>query len=146
MLPASVLLAAAVLQPNPLSVSFRVGLPDPQKAGLVSLLRHPILWAFVLWSGSHLVANSDLVSVILFGGPALFSLAGMRRLEWRARQRLSEMDYAAALAATGGGPAARLRRVAFWPSLRQLAAGLLLYLVLLLLHDPVIGVDPRAWL
>lgn len=143
---ACILFAAAVFQPNALSVSFRSGLPDPRKASLATLLRHPLLWAFFLWAGSHLVANGDLVSVILFGSLAVFSLAGMKRLESRARQRLSATDYAAATALYEGGVGARLRRIGALRALVEVAAGVLLYAALLHLHGPVIGVDPLAWL
>lgn len=143
---ACILFAAAVLQPNPLSVSFRAGLPDPRKAGLATLLRHPLLWAFFLWAGSHLVANGDLVSVVLFGSLAVFSLAGMRRLERRAKQRLSAADHAAAVALHEGGLGARLRRVVVLGALMEIAAGVVLYVALLHLHGPVIGIEPLAWL
>jgi len=146
MLPACILLAGALWQPSPLSVTFRGGLPDPGKAGLVARIRHPILWAFVLWSASHLIANGDLVSAILFGCLSLFSLAGMKRLERRARERLSEADYAAAAALTGGGPLARFAGLAKARAVLEVLAGLLLYVALLYLHGPVIGVDPLTWL
>jgi uncharacterized membrane protein len=145
MLPASVLVAGAAFEPNPLSVTFRSGLPDPRKSGLATLLRHPLLWAFFLWSASHLIANGDLVGFILFGSLAVFSLAGMKRLERRARQRLSAADYAAALALTSGGLGERLRRVASLQSLVDVFVGLVLYAALLYLHGPVIGVEPLAW-
>ncbi|MEQ8402470.1 MAG: NnrU family protein [Roseitalea porphyridii] len=145
MLPASVLLAAAAFEPNPLSVSIRSGRPDAQKSGLALLLRHPLLWAFFLWSASHLVANGDLVSVILFGSLSVFGLAGMKLLEGRARRRLSAADFAAVTARTRGGIAERLARVRPLRGLADLGAGLLLYAVLLKLHGPVIGVDPLAW-
>jgi uncharacterized membrane protein len=111
---------------------------------LATLLRHPLLWAFFLWSASHLIANGDLVGFILFGSLAAFSLAGMRRLERRARERLSEADYAAALALTSGGLGERLRRVASLQSLVDVFVGLVLYAALLYLHGPVIGVEPLA--
>ena len=146
MLPACILVAAAFWQPSPLSVSFRGGLPDPQKAGLTARIRHPILWGFFLWSAGHLIANGDLVGVILFGSLAVFSLAGMKRLERRARDRLSEADFAAAVALTSGGPAARLSGLSKGRTVAEIAAGLLLYVLLLHLHGPVIGANPLAWL
>ncbi|WP_193368573.1 NnrU family protein [Pelagibius marinus] len=146
MLPACILLAGALWQPSPLSVSFRGGLADPRRAGLVAQVRHPVLWAFFLWAASHLVANGDLVSFILFASLAAFSLAGMKRMERRARARLSEADYAAATAQTAGGPGARLRRVVRLFALIDLLAGVLLYAALLHLHEPVIGLNPLAWL
>ena len=146
LLPACVLLVAGTARPNPLSVSFRAGLPAARNSGIAGVLRHPILWAFFLWAASHLVANGDVVSVILFGGLALFSLAGMKRLEVRARARLPEADYAVAVAATSGSPGQRLRRAACPATLWQLGAGAVLYLGLLHLHGPVIGVAPLDWL
>jgi uncharacterized membrane protein len=142
MLPAALLFVAGAATPNPLSVSFRSGLPKADATGLARLLRHPILWAFFLWAGSHLVANGDLVSVILFGALALFSLAGMKRLERRARARLSEADFAAARAFTGGGAGRRLRLALSRRGLLEALAGLAVYAALLHLHGPVIGVDP----
>ena len=146
MLPASILLAGAVAQPSPLSVTFRGGLPDPGRTGLVGRLRHPILWAFFLCSASNLVANGDLVGVVLFGSLALFSLVGMKRMEGRARSRLSAQDYALAEALTSGGPAARFAGLAKGRALVEVLSGLLLYVALLHLHGPVIGVAPQTWL
>mgnify|MGYP002625717770 CR=1 FL=1 len=146
MLPACILLAGGLWQPSPLSVTFRSGLPDPRKAGLVARIRHPFLWAFFLWSASHLVANGDLVSVILFASLALVSLAGMKRLEERARTRLPEADYEAAAALSSGGPLARFNGLAKGRALAEGLAGLLLYEALLHLHGPVIGIDPLIWL
>lgn len=145
MLPASILFAGALWQPSPLSVSFRGGLADPRRAGLVAQLRHPVLWAFFLWAASHLIANGDLVSLILFASLAAFSLTGRQRMERRARSRLSEADYAAAAAQTSGGLAARLKRVVPLRGLLDIVLGVLLYAALLHLHRPVIGVSPLAW-
>ena len=145
MLPASILLAGALWQPSPLSVSFRGGLPDPARAGLVAQLRHPLLWAFFLWAASHLIANGDLVSLILFGSLALFSLAGMKRMEGRARQRLSAPEVAAAEALTSGGPLTRLRRVAPLCGLADVIVGGVVYAAVLHLHEPVIGIAPLAY-
>ncbi len=146
MLPASILLAGALWQPSPLSVSFRGGAADPRRAGLVAQVRHPVLWAFFLWAAGHFIANGDLVSLVLFGSLAAFSLAGMKRMERRARSRLPEADYAAAAAQTAGGPAARLKRVVPPRGLLDIVLGVLLYAALLHLHGPVIGVSPLAWL
>jgi uncharacterized membrane protein len=146
MLPASVLFVAAAGQPSPLSVSFRGGLPAQGRTGLSGLLRHPLLWAFFLWSGSHLIANGDVVGVILFGSLSLFSLFGMKRLETRAARRLSPEDLATVQACYAGGLAARVKRLSPWRLVIEAGLGVLLYAALLHLHGPVIGVDPRAWL
>ncbi|WP_299618461.1 NnrU family protein [Pelagibius sp.] len=144
MLPACLLMAGAVLRPNPLSVAFAGGMTDPRAPGVLALTRHPILWAFFLWAGSHAVANGDLVALILFGALAAFSLSGMRRLERRAAGRLSADDLAAARAIARGPVLDRLRHLATLRAAFEALIGLLLYGGLLLLHGPVIGVEPLA--
>lgn len=145
MLPASILLAGALWQPSPLSVSFRGGAADPERAGPVAQIRHPLLWGFFLWAAGHLVANGDLVSLILFGSLALFSLAGMKRLEQRARQRLPAAEIAAAEALTSGGPLDRIKRIAPLRGVLDIVLGVVLYGALLHLHEPVIGIAPLAY-
>jgi uncharacterized membrane protein len=49
--------------------------------------------AFLLWSASHLVANGDFVSAILFGTLALFSVQGMLALDRRSRKKLGEQEW-----------------------------------------------------
>ena len=139
---ACVLLAAGAGRANPLSVSFRGGPADAARPGVLAITRHPILWAFALWGGSHAAANGDLVSVALFGGFAVFALVGMRGLERRARRRGETAGFALAQGPLG----ARLRRAASWRLAGEAALGLVLFLVLLALHGPAVGVDPTAWL
>ena len=142
MLPACLLFAGAALRPNPLSVSFAGGLGDPKAPGLLALTRHPILWAFFLWAASHLIANGDLVSLILFGSFALFSLLGMKRLEGRARTRLSQAEFDAATTVATGPLAARAGRAVSLRCFFELLAGVLLYGLFVYFHELVIGVDP----
>lgn len=78
-------LVAGLMSANPLSISFRAGdRPD----AIVAITRHPVLWGFLLWALAHIPPNGDLVSVILFGGMAAFSLAGFAILDAKARRRL----------------------------------------------------------
>lgn len=144
MVPACLLVAGAATRPNPLSVSFVDGAVDYRQPGVLALVRHPILWAFFLWSASHAIANGDLVALILFGGFALFSLAGMRLLERRARRSLTSAVFEGAMAVAKGGLADRIRRAMSLRVAIEFAMGLLLYAALLALHGPVIGVDPLA--
>nr|WP_108783225.1 NnrU family protein [Pontivivens insulae] len=39
-----------------------------------TLLRHPMLTGFLIWTAAHLLVNGDLSSVILFGGLGLWSV------------------------------------------------------------------------
>lgn len=79
------LVLAGLFSPNPLSITLRQSGPPGAIAGVT---RHPVLWGFLLWSLGHLMANGDLRSLLLFGGFALFSLAGMAMLDKRAKRRL----------------------------------------------------------
>ena len=47
---AFILLIASALSPNPLSVSMRPAPADTALPAVVSITRHPILWAFGLWA------------------------------------------------------------------------------------------------
>lgn len=145
MLPACILFVGGALRPNPLSVSFAGGAVDAQRPGLLAVTRHPVLWAFFFWSAGHVVANGDLVALILFGAFAAFSLLGMRRLEKRAKARLPAADFAAAHAVTAGPLLPRLAKLATLRSAVEVLLGLALYVVLLLLHGPVIGAYPLAY-
>jgi uncharacterized membrane protein len=89
------LLGGAAVRPNPLSVSFRRSGSQSGIGGVLTITRHPILWAFLLWSASHLLANGDLVAVILFGSLTLFAIQGMFALDRRGRKKLGEREWGA---------------------------------------------------
>jgi uncharacterized membrane protein len=142
------LLIAGVLCPNPLSVGFRGMVFQPASPGIVGITRHPILWGLSLWAGSHVVANGDLVSTIMFGGFALFALAAMPMIDarrqrqlgmgWNARARgTSIMPFGAFL--QGGGARASWPAGVLPVSLIATAAMFLLFLVF---HAPLFGPDP----
>ena len=138
--------AAGATRPNPLSVSFVGGALDGVRPGILALVRHPILWAFFLWSASHVVANGDFVALVMFGGFALFSLAGMRIMERRAKRRMGSDAFAAAMAVARGSFDQRMRRALSGRLGVETLAGLVLYVAVLVLHGPVIGLDPLAYL
>lgn len=145
-MPCAVALAAfGVAAPNPLSFDGRRGGFDPAHPGVAGVVRHPLLWAFLIWSLAHLLVNGDLAHVILFGAFALFSLAGMAMIDARKRRllgaewhRLAAHSSSWPLAAWFGGrwrPAGR-------PSSQRLAIAVVVWLGLLGLHPIVIGVSP----
>jgi uncharacterized membrane protein len=146
MLPALILFVGGMVSPNPLSISFGRGAFDPERPGIVGVTRHPVLWGFALWSGAHVVPNGDLVSVIMFGGFCLFSLAGMKMIDRRKRRslgaaweklagRTSLLPFGAAISGrTGLAPTHLL--------LGWTAIGIAAYAALLFLHPLLFGVDP----
>lgn len=83
---ALVFLVAGLLSPNPASITLRR--PDRAPGAITTVTRHPVLWGFALWAGSHLVPNGDLRSLLLFGSLFAFALLGMFITDRRARRRL----------------------------------------------------------
>ncbi|KKC31330.1 NnrU family protein [Devosia psychrophila] len=81
-------LVAGLSSPNPASITFRK--PGAVPGAITAITRHPVLWGFALWAGSHLVANGDLRSVLLFGILFAYSILGMFMIDRRARRRLGD--------------------------------------------------------
>ena len=81
-----VLLVAGLASPNPASITLRR--PGRKAGAVTTITRHPVLWGFALWAGSHLVPNGDLRSLLLFGALLAFALLGMITTDRRARRRL----------------------------------------------------------
>ncbi|WP_298493448.1 NnrU family protein [uncultured Maritimibacter sp.] len=133
------ILALGIARPNPLSFggggNFRF---NPAHPGIVGYTRHPLLAAIALWALAHLVANGDLAHVILFGLFVGFSVLGMRMIDRRKQRELGDATwhhYAATRRelSIGGNGAVRL------------GLAVTLYLLLILLHGPIIGVWPVAF-
>ena len=145
MLVASILLAFGLTSPNPLSIGRSSGKSfDPARPGIAGFVRHPVLWATLVWSAAHLVPNGDLAHVIVFGMFAAFSVAGMLLLDRRARRRLGVEQWQALSRQTSNIPFARLGR-GWWPRLdgasaAKLAVAVALYLLLLFGHPYFAGV------
>ncbi|MDH3229499.1 MAG: NnrU family protein [Alphaproteobacteria bacterium] len=57
-------------------------------AGIVTVTRHPFLWAVALWAVGHIAANGDVSSLILFGGMTVLALGGMAHIDHRRRLSL----------------------------------------------------------
>jgi uncharacterized membrane protein len=86
---ACVLIVFALTSPNPLSlaIGWRRSF-DPERPGIAGVVRHPVLWAALIWSVAHIVPNGDVAHLLLFGTFALLSIGGMMILDRRARRRL----------------------------------------------------------
>ncbi len=144
---ATFFLVAGLMAPNPLSISLRSG---STPGAIATITRHPVLWAFLLWSLAHIPPNGDLVRVILFGGMALFSVIGFFLLDTKARRRLGQERWHALSRETSILPFAAIAAGRASPiRLRSLArAGLIAALLygwfLLHGHALLIGVDPLA--
>ena len=139
---AAILLVAGVSVRNP--AGMMAPAPDGNPApGILKVTRHPVMWAIALWALAHMAANGDAASLLLFGALALLALAGMALIDRRKAAELgagwgpvllttSALPFAAMLS---GRAKFRFAEVGAW----RLLAGVALYLALLLLHGPVVG-------
>jgi uncharacterized membrane protein len=146
---ASVLLVAALLTPNPLSLSLRQASMDIPNDAVLGITRHPLLWAFGLWSLSHVLVNGDVASVMLFGVLAVFALGYLPLLDRRMQKTHGIGEWQRLSAGSSnllfvryfiGNPRPRIDR----RLIASVIGGFALFILLLLLHAPVIGVNPLA--
>lgn len=141
-----VLAALAVGAPNPLSFGgAREAAFDPERPGIAGVVRHPLLWALLLWSAAHAVPNGDLAHVIMFGLFAALSAGGMVLVDRRKRRLLGDADWQRLARHTSLWPFAAMVRGAK-PSLGgkawlRVVIALLVYGALVMLHPLVIGVS-----
>ena len=147
MAPALLLMVGGLVQPNPTAVMQDAkGPPAAAVRGMLTVTRHPVMWAFGLWALSHLAANGDVASIVLFGAIAVLALAGTlaidakKRARWGAAwngfaARTSNLPLAAAAAGR-----TRLDLAGIGWLTPVIAAAV--YVALILLHPLVIGVSP----
>ena len=128
--------ALAIGRPNPLSFGGANNERfDPDHPGIVGWFRHPLLVALLFWSLGHLVPNGQLAHFVMFGVFAGFCLLGMKLIDRRKQRQLGVARWEE----FASGP--REIRISADSLLRLLLAGAA-YLVLLLGHGPVIGIQP----
>jgi len=141
---ATILLVTGYSTRNPTAVGMeRLARADDPAPGILSVTRHPVMWAIGLWAVAHLIANGDLSSVLFFGSLAGLALGGTVLIDrkkqlalgsnWpRLAQITSNLPFAALLAG---------RTKLHWRDIGilRIAAGLLLYAVLYLAHPIITG-------
>lgn len=122
-------------------------LPDGEDPapGILSITRNPIAVALVLWAGAHIAANGDAAALLLFGTFLVFGAAAAPLVDRRRRRlcgtdawhRFANATSTVPFARTLTGPRPVDWRGIGWP---RVAAGLLLYLLLIALHQWFSGV------
>ena len=142
---ATVLVVFGLSSPNPLSLSARppAGF-DPDRPGIVGVVRHPVLWATLVWSVTHMVPNGDFAHLIMFGLFALLSVGGMAMLDRRKRRLLGDEGWQQLARKTSNWPLRGLGK-GWRPAFRagtalRLAGGVLLYAALAATHGLFTGV------
>jgi uncharacterized membrane protein len=147
MLPACVLLVGSMSHANALSVGVRLERFDPARPGIVSVTRHPLMWALMLWAVAHIAPNGDAASMLMFGLFLALGVIGPKSLDVKARRQLGAERWAELAGPTSSVPflaALKGRTRVDWPGVLGLPTwgGLVLYAVLMGAHLYTIGVSP----
>jgi uncharacterized membrane protein len=133
--------------PNPLSFGGMKAGFDPEAPGIAGLVRHPLLMALALWSGTHMVVNGDLAHVLLFGSFAAFSVFGMVLIDRRNQRAMGQGAWQSLARNTSAWPFVALLSGRWHPraapSLWRGAVVIGVWASLFWLHLPVIGVLPN---
>lgn len=142
---ACILVVCGLLARSPTAVGGeRLIREGAQPQGIFTVTRHPFLWGTGLWALSHLAANGDFASALLFGGMLVLSFGGMLAIDhkravalgrdWQTlRTQTSLLPFAAALQ---GRISLDWRGIGWWRPL----LGLVLYVALMHGHLALFGV------
>jgi uncharacterized membrane protein len=131
--------------PNPSAVMMAA--PDLawRPKGILTVTRHPVMWAFALWAVLHILANGDAAGVIFFGAFALLALAGTLAIDAKKRRSWPAESWQAFTATTSNLPfqaIAQGRTKLDWNGIgwKTFAIAAVLYIAIVFwLHPKVIG-------
>jgi len=91
---ACLLAVIGLSSPNPFSLGAGHAQFDAARPGIVAIIRHPVIWALVIWSAAHIPPNGDVASLILFGLLTVLGLTGPITLDRRRRRAMGETAWA----------------------------------------------------
>ncbi len=120
--------------------------PSPDRLGIHAVTRQPLMAALAVWSTVHIIGNGDVASVMLFVGLGVLAVPGAIHAENRLAAAMGEPAWSILQARTSILPFAALangrarRHVGPIDPLATVLAAMV-YLGLLVLHGPVIGID-----
>ena len=148
---AALFVVIGLASPSPTSIRMEGGLKEGAVAvrGITRITRHPFLWGVALWALAHLAINGDLASLILFGSLLLLALFGTTLIDDKRRRRFGSRWQQFA-ASTSNVPFAAIAagRNQLAPALGEIgllraAIAVIVYVLLFVLHGPVIGAPLR---
>jgi len=141
---ALVFVVCALATPNPTLVGQERLLKSAQPArGILRVTRHPLMWGFALWAGSHIVARGDAAALIFFGTFVVLAVSGSWLIDRRKAATLGD-DWRRFAAVTSNVPFAaiaggrnqfKLAEIGGW----KILLGLALYIALLVSHHRLFG-------
>lgn len=118
---------------------------DDPAPGILSITRHPIPVALVLWAGAHIAGNGDAASLLLFGTFLVFGAAAASLVDSRRQRLCGAEEWSRFAHATATFPFAHAlagHRPVDWRGIgmARVTVGLLFYLLLIALHQWLAGV------
>ncbi|MHA1569926.1 MAG: NnrU family protein [Alphaproteobacteria bacterium] len=142
----TVLVVLGLTTPNPTMAmsESRLEAGDPAP-GILKITRHPMMWGIVLWALSHIPANGDRASLVLFGTMAFTALVGMPLID-RKREESQGAAWGPFALTTSAIPflaAIQGRTKIEWGNIRRphVALGLVIFAALAFGHEWIIGVS-----
>lgn len=144
----TILLVCGYTGSNPTAIGQENALSDDPRVarGIITVTRHPILWATGLWSLSHLVANGDTAGILLFAGLAVLSFGGMSAIDAKKRATLGAAwgPFELSTSVVPFLAIAQGRIRLDWPGigLTRILGGLALSAILWVAHPFITGVSP----
>jgi uncharacterized membrane protein len=151
-----VMLIASILFVGSLTPANRAlaGVPRSERpaSGVLAITRHPMMWAFGLWAGVHILLSGMLDTVLLAGGIGVLALVGAAAQDRKKRQQLGD-NWARWEAQTSYWPlgaqvSGRQPWRSLWVGVVPLAGGIILWLLLTWLHPSLMrapAVPPWQW-
>jgi len=131
--------------PNPTAVMMAAPGGGWRPRGILTVTRHPVMWAFGLWAMLHILANGDTAGLIFFGAFAVLALGGTLAIDIKKRRAWPAESWQAFFGPTSNLPflAIAQGRTSFdwkgvgWKTL--LIAAALYAAIVLWFHPMVIG-------
>jgi uncharacterized membrane protein len=90
--------------PNPSAVMMAAPGADWQPKGILTVTRHPVMWAFGFWAVLHVLANGDLAGLIFFGAFAVLALFGTLAIDAKKRRTWPAKSWQSFTATTSNLP------------------------------------------
>ena len=148
MLVASILLVGSLIGNPALPQWGADALADKPARGVFAITRHPMMWAFTLWSVSHVLVNPRPAVIVLAGGIALLAIGGSAGQDIKKRRVMGD-SWAGWVSRTSFVPlAGQIAGQISWrsavPGATALGGGVLLWLAATWAHPlagaPVAGI------
>lgn len=146
MLIASVLLLGSLIR-NPALPGAAGGAAAAEARGVYAVTRHPMMWAFAIWGGSHILVYPIAKNVALSGAIVVLALVGAA-MQDRKKLALDPEGWAAWQARTSYWPFAAIAkgRASFGGfGAHALGGGLVLWLAATWAHIPLSGWAAGVW-